>query len=283
VERTFFEGRMRLMFGYEMIFIDINHYDGLPVSDAVITPAGEPTTALSGKTRITEDYEALLRGDPNSTWLQRDIRGYHGGRIGLLQTGLMWDTRDLEPDPSDGIFAELAQEFSGRITGSEFNFSKHLIQVMTYKRLLPRLMEKTVLATRMAFGTIRGNNIPFTEVFDQWSASEAGGIEVLGGSRSLRGYREYRFTGMVYGWANAELRTRLAQSRILNQHLGLSLVPFYDVGRVWDRLGDVNLQNFRAAPGIGARIAWNQATIIRLDYARSREDGQFFFVFGHTF
>jgi len=48
-------------------------------------------------------------------------------------------------------------------------------------------------------------------------------------------------------------------------------------------LRDVQLNNFRGAPGIGGRIAWNQSTILRLDYAQSREGGQFFFGFGHIF
>jgi hemolysin activation/secretion protein len=139
------------------------------------------------------------------------------------------------------------------------------------------------LAGRFAFGGIRGSNIPFTEMFDQWSSSEAAGIPVLGGSRSLRGYREYRFTGMVYGWGNLELRSRFFQTNILRQHLAFSVVPFYDIGTVWDSLSEVRFGNFRMSPGLGARIAWNQATILRFDLAMSPEDTQFFFVFGHTF
>jgi hypothetical protein len=45
----------------------------------------------------------------------------------------------------------------------------------------------------------------------------------------------------------------------------------------------MNFEQWRGAPGIGGRIAWNQSTILRLDYAQSREGGQFFFGFGHIF
>jgi hypothetical protein len=283
VERTFFEGRMRLLLGYEMLFANISPYDGQEVSNATHAQTGESVPAIQGRTLLTEEYLAARQGDENSYWARKNISGYTGGRIANFQTSLMWDTRDLEPDPSKGVFLEYAQEISLPALGSQFNFSKHLVQGMWYNQILPTVFRRMVFASRVGFGTVRGSNIPFTELLDQWSATVPGGIRVLGGERSLRGYKEYRFTGMVYGWGNFELRTRLFDTRILNQHLAVSLVPFYDVGRVWDDLSEIRLKNFRGAPGLGARIAWNQATILRFDYARSVEDAQLFFTLEHPF
>ncbi|MFN6945197.1 MAG: Omp85 family outer membrane protein [Cytophagaceae bacterium] len=282
-ERTYFEGRLRVMLGYEMLITRINHYDFDVIPDAVNPLTGEETEALQGRTLITEDYEAKQRGDADSYWLKHNIGGYHGGRIGLAQFGLMWDTRDLETDPSNGIFAEFANEVSAPFTGSQFNFTKHLLQGIFYQRLLPEKVSRMVLTGRFALGYIRGSSIPFTEVMDLWSASEQGGIHVLGGAYALRGYREARFVGRVTALANMELRTRFYQRRILNQHLAFYVVPFYDAGSIWDSFRHIEINNFRGNPGLGARIVWNQATILRFDYARSREDSQFFFVFGHTF
>jgi hypothetical protein len=282
-ERTFFEGRMRLMVGLELLLIGIDHYDGALVPGAINAQTGVETEAQQGVTLITEEYRAKERGDADSYWQRYNIGGYNGGRIGLLQTGLMWDTRDLEPDPSSGIFAEYAQEISAPWLGSEFTFTKHLLQATAYQRLLPAHLSRTVLAGRLALGYIRGSNIPFTEVMDLWGSSEGGGIPVLGGARALRGYRESRFVGMVTALANVELRSRFYQTRLFNQHLAFYAVPFFDAGTVWDSFSTATLTNLRANPGLGARIAWNQATILRLDYARSLEDSQFFFVFGHTF
>jgi hypothetical protein len=281
-ERAYFEGRMRLMFGYEMQFIDINPYDGILVPDAIHATTGESVEAIQGKTKFTEDYEASLT-NPDSYWARKNIGGYNGGRVALFQTGIMWDTRDLEPDPTRGMFAEYAQEVSFAALGSQFNFSKHLVQVQYFQPVLPQIFGRSRLAGRMGMGTIRGSYIPVSEAFDMWSSSFAGGIPVMGGANSLRGYRANRFTGMVYGWGNLEWRHRFAQTRILNQHLAFSAVPFYDVGSVWDSFREINVQNFRHSVGLGARIAWNQATILRFDYAVSREDAQFFFIFGHAF
>lgn len=282
-ERTFFEGRMRLMVGVELLMIGIDQHDFRTTPEAVDRNSDKGTEATQARTRLTEDYEAKQRGDANSTWAKYNIGGYNGGRIGMLQTGLMWDTRDLEPDPSQGMFVEYAQEIAAPWTGSEFTFTKHLLQGMFYQRVMPSVLSRTVFASRFALGYIRGSNIPFTEVLDLWGASEGGGIPVLGGSRALRGYREGRFAGMVTSLANFELRSRVYQTRFFNQHLALYAVPFFDAGRVWDSFRDIELNRVQHNKGIGARIAWNQATILRFDYARSREDAQFFFVFGHTF
>jgi hypothetical protein len=285
VERAFFEGRMRVMFGYELLWVNVKTYDGREVEGAIDPLTGEELTAINGKTKLTEDFERkLFPGNRRGDWEARNINGYQGGRLGLVQTGIMWDTRDLEPDPSSGIFAEYAQEISAPYTGSEFNFTKHLVQFVFYQKVLPKYLSRTVFAGRFAVGGIRGSNIPFTEMFDQWSSKEEGGIHAIGGPWSLRGYKEARFIGNAIAFGNLELRSRFAQARFLKQHLAFSAVPFVDFGNVIDygRLTD-RLMEMRYSPGIGGRIAWNQATILRFDYAWSKEDSQFFFVFGHTF
>ncbi|MGY5848019.1 Omp85 family outer membrane protein [Salegentibacter sp. HM20] len=282
-ERSFYEGRLRLMFGLEYLKINIDTYDFNEVEEAIDTETGQRTTAIQGRTQLTQDYLLSQNNPANSHWARQGIGGYHGGRIILAQSGIMWDTRDLEPDPSSGVFAELAQEISAPWMGSEFDFTKHLLQGIFYKKLLPQHLGRTVLTGRFALGYIRGSNIPFTEVMDLWGSSEGGGIPVLGGSQALRGFRESRFGGMLTGLTNWEIRARFYQTRILNQHLAFYAVPFFDAGRVWDSLEEMNLKNFKTSRGLGARIAWNQATILRFDYAKSNEGNQFFFVLGHTF
>jgi outer membrane translocation and assembly module TamA len=134
-----------------------------------------------------------------------------------------------------------------------------------------------------AMGYIFGKNINFIELWDLSSQAEAGGILVLGGGRSIRGYREARFLAPTVALVNLEMRARLYDFKLLKQHFALGITPFFDFGSVWDKPGDMNFKQWRGAPGIGGRIAWNQSTILRLDYAQSREGGQFFFGFGHIF
>jgi hypothetical protein len=67
------------------------------------------------------------------------------------------------------------------------------------------------------------------------------------------------------------------------QHFGLMIAPFVDFGRVFDRVADTSLAGFRRGQGAGLRIAWNQATIVMLDYGVSDEGSALYVNFGHIF
>jgi hemolysin activation/secretion protein len=120
-------------------------------------------------------------------------------------------------------------------------------------------------------------------MWDLSSQAEAGGILVLGGGRSIRGFREARFLAPTVTLVNLELRTRFYEFKVGKQHFSLGITPFYDFGSVFDNPRQLSLTKWVGAPGAGARINWNQSTIVRLDYGLSREGGQFFFGFGHIF
>jgi hypothetical protein len=54
-------------------------------------------------------------------------------------------------------------------------------------------------------------------------------------------------------------------------------------GLVVDSLADLELKRFRNGQGAGFRIAWNQATIIVVDYGVSREGSTLYVNFNHPF
>ena len=83
---------------------------------------------------------------------------------------------------------------------------------------------------------------------------------------------------------NSELRIRLFERMIAKQNVGFGLVPFVDAGSVYNKLNDLTIKgSLRYSSGLGARIIWNQSTVLRFDLARSKEDQQFFFTFDHAF
>jgi len=138
-----------------------------------------------------------------------------------------------------------------------------------------------IFACRFGLGVTSGN-APFYEFRDQ--PSSEGDIEALGGPSSIRGYKENRFIGRVTNFNNVELRYRFLQFKFIKQHIALSGVPFFDIGGIWNSFASMSKNNnFRYSEGMGLRIAWNVNTVIRLDYAISKEDGQFFLQFNHTF
>lgn len=277
VERTLAGGRVRVGVGYEFQLATIASWDGTLVDDALDADGAE-VRAVQRTSRFTE---SRLGTDG---WRRFNVQAPRSNdRVALLQGGLMYDTRDFEPDPSRGLFAEYALEVSAPAIGSEYTFTKQLAQVQHWRPLAERGALRSVLAQRWALGLLGGPRVALSESWDTWSAGAYGGIEAVGGGQTLRGYRAGRFTGPVMGFGSVELRNRVARTSVLGQAMTLELTPFIDVGRVWDRLRDVGLADWRHSIGGGARLGWNQSTIIRADYAVSREDRQLFVVFEHAF
>ncbi|MCC5920351.1 MAG: outer membrane protein assembly factor [Cyclobacteriaceae bacterium] len=291
-ERVWYGGRLRFMFGYEMLFTRTNDWSGRIAEEAFLSD-GTRVEALNEQTLINKD--AIARTGDGSTdgskWDRFNIGGVN--EIGntdwfftsMLAGALIWDTRDLEPDPSEGVFLQYSHEYSAPWLGSQFDFNKFMVQGQYFNTVARWRGGKSrlTLAGMASIGYVWGSSINWLEMFDLSSQAEAGGINVLGGDRSLRAFRESRFVAPAIGLINLEARFRLYDFNMLNQHFALGLQPFYDMGRGWDDLSRVGFDGWRGAPGIGGRIAWNQSTVVRLDFASGAEGSQFFFGFGHIF
>ncbi len=282
-ERTFLQGRLRLMLGYEALFTGFESYAGKTV-DKVKDIYGNEVSAIHNSTKIEEDIA-------NGVWDRFNLAGLetkNGRRFNftsMLAAALIYDTRDFELDPTKGIFLQYSHEYSAPWLGSQFNFNKFMVQAQYYQTIVTWRKKKSRLlfAGMASFGYIFGPRINFIEMWDLSSQAEAGGILVMGGERSLRGYREARFLSPTAALINLELRSRLYDFKVLKQHIGLGINLFYDLGTVWESPAKMTFMNWKGSPGAGARISWNQSTILRLDYGISREGGQFFFGFGQIF
>lgn len=249
IEHSYLEGKLRLLLGYEFAKLNLTSFSG----------------------------NSLLQNDFN----KGTIIGVGKSTLSFVQTGLIYDTRDLETNPSNGIFAELTNELSLKALGSVSDFNKTFVHLNYYHQLFPSVFKKLIFAGRIGMGYTQGNAV-FFEYQDEWSPE--GSIGGLGGAKSLRGYKQSRFLSRVMQFTNLELRYQITQFNFLKQHLAISGVPFFDIGGVWNSLDRINqVENYRYSPGLGMRIAWNVNTILRFDYAVSKEDRQLFFGLGHSF
>jgi Domain of unknown function (DUF5982)/Omp85 superfamily domain len=259
-------GDWRIMGGYEIQNLKYKTFEGME-ADAIDPVTGQKTKAPNGT--------PLLRSDSNNG----TISGINGGWISLIQTAIIYDTRDFEPDPTRGYYVELANEFSNKAISSDYNFNKLFFQARAYKKL--PFGSRTVLAGRLGVGTIFGDNAPFFEFQDQWSPE--GSINALGGKMSLRGFRDNRFLARSLWFTNIELRFRLGETKLGKQNFTFGLAPFYDLGTVRDRWQNLNFTRLKTSYGAGLRIGWNQSTILSFDYGISKEDKLFYFGIGQIF
>lgn len=264
-DRALGKGKWRVMCGYEIQHLSYKTFEGFNAE--AIDSTGKITTAPNGTSLLKRDYEQGL------------IHGLNGGWVSLFQTALIYDTRDFEPDPSRGLYFELANEFSNPIIGSQFDFNKIFVQGRYYQKI--PVGPRTVFTARIGAGNIFGSKAPFFEYQDQWSPD--GSINAMGGRQSLRGYRANRFLSRSLWFSNVELRVRLAETKIRKQRFSFTLVPFFDAGTVRDKWQDLNFSNVKTSYGGAFRIAWNQSTVLSFDYGISNEDKLFFFGIGQIF
>ena len=280
LERVFWGGRGRVFIGYEALFTRFRSHHGRRVK----------TQTLNGETVEAEQRETLFDlQQRDGTWERFRLSGYRpDGKYSfssIIAWAFMYDTRDFEPDPSHGVFLEYSHEVQSPRWGSQFEMNKVMLQAVHFHQLF-RWRDgsgRLVLAQLIAWGYIWGPRINFIELYDLSSQAEAGGIIILGGARSIRGYREARFVAPVAALINTELRARFYEFRLLAQDWGLGAVAFYDAGRVWEKPEHIGTADWRGAPGLGLRLSWNQSTILRWDVGFSREGTQSFFAFQHIF
>ncbi len=280
LERVFLGGRLRAFIGYEALFTRFDTHAEKKYSSR--TADGREVEAEQRTTLFDIQQQ-------DGTWGRFNLAGYRpDGRYNfssIIAWAVMYDTRDFEPDPSSGVFLEYSHELQHPWLGSNFQMNKVLLQMVHFHPLLTWKSGegRLIFAQLCALGYTWGPKINFIELWDISSQAEAGGILVLGGARSLRGYREARFIAPVTALVNTELRARLQEFSFLGQDWSIGGVAFLDAGRVWEKPRYIGLTEWRFSYGAGIRMTWNQSTVIRLDFGFSPEGMQSFFGFNHIF
>jgi outer membrane protein assembly factor BamA len=263
------KGKWRIMGGYEIQHLSYKTFEGMETQ--ALDSTGKKVKAPNGFSLLKRDFD------------DGKVFGLKGGWVSIIQTALIYDTRDFEPDPTKGIYFEIANEYSGKYIGSQFEFDKLFIQGRFYQKL--PFGKRTVIAGRIAMGSIFGKRAPFFEFQDQWSPD--GSVNALGGKQSLRGYRANRFLARSVAFANLEFRYRIVEFKIFKnrftQRFALGIAPFFDMGTVRDNWLDISFRDIKISGGAGLRLAWNQSTILSFDYGISKEDRLFYFGIGQAF
>jgi hypothetical protein len=264
VEQIMLGGILRSMIGTNLAYVDLHDYSGQEVN----------ATGPSGKTKAPEATTLLA-----SDCARGLILGCNGGTDNVLRLALSLDTRDFEPDPNSGVYAELSGEFGTKGLGSDYQYMRLMLSVRGFYSPIPKLAD-LVLAVRGLY-EFQTPGVPFfsEEILPFIDDNHAG----LGGFRTLRGFDQNRFVGPVIALTNYEVRWTFVKFHVLHQGFALIAVPFLDIGRVFDNVQQTTLAGWKRSEGGGLRIAWNEATIIMVDYGFSEEGTGLYVNFNHIF
>ena len=196
-----------------------------------------------------------------------------GGGTVLVKAGLVWDTRDNEPNPQSGLWEELILvNGTSFLDGGNMNFTK---LVLTHRQYFTLIQKKLSFAYRLSFqGKIAGEMPFFMLPFTYDSKKTQNGV---GGAKTLRGVLRNRIVGESITFGTAELRWIFFRTIVAKQNIYLALSGFSDWGMVlgkydYDTSGvpaGVSIVNdseqLHLSFGGGFRIALNENFIIAID------------------
>jgi len=209
-----------------------------------------------------------------------------GGLTNFVKLGLVYDTRDNEPNPMKGVWTEALVTTVPNAISNDFSYTLFTI---THRQYFTIIENDLSLAYRLAYQGVIDGEIPFFMLpFYQGSYSTDEG---LGGSKTLRGILKNRIVGNGIGFANLEARWKFLNTKLLGQNLYLALNAFVDAGTVLQRydsagyedyydtvinaFGDAKEDKIHLSYGGGLRIALNENFIIAVDFglASDEQDG----------
>ncbi|MDY0279306.1 MAG: hypothetical protein RBR35_01940 [Salinivirgaceae bacterium] len=221
-----------------------------------------------------------------------------GGFHGYLKGGVVYDTRDNEPNPFKGIFTELVLSFSPKIDQNPGE--THLKAALIHRQYFTLINKRLALAYRVMYQATLGDHAPFyLQPYLTTTFLRGANNEGLGGAKSIRGIMRNRIVGNDVLLTNVELRAKSNTFKILKQNIYIGLNGFVDGGMVTrnikfnkeEILNQIALQNpdyrsndffnsknrdvFHIGYGAGLRFALNENFIIAVDYAQAlnKNDG----------
>ncbi len=166
------------------------------------TPVSLPVYAGSGT--LFEQYveEGLIPSEDT-----------HGHRA-ELKAGLLYDTRDFEPQPARGIYASVTA--IGGASFSDAPAKGSLVLSADFRHYISIFPERLTFAYQLAYSGLVAGLLPFYAL----------------PAFAMRGTYGSRIKGNGVAWASADLRLQLASFQAFKQNFLLGLVGFADAGAV---------------------------------------------------
>jgi outer membrane protein assembly factor BamA len=239
--------------------------------------------------RLPDTIDGGLYGQYAYLWNVIPSDQIHGGSTTFLKGGLVYDTRDNEPNPMKGMWTEVIFFWAPSFLGnSNYSFAK--ISVV-HRQYFTLIYDRLSFDYRLGYqgklwGKMPAYMLPF--VLNGGFSMDRDG---LGGSKTLRGIQRNRIVGEDFVFGNLELRWKFLKTHIKNQNIYLALSTFSDFGMItgkykFDRSGipaeylstffPDDKEKLHITYGAGLHVALNQNFVVAIDYglAADKRDGK---------
>lgn len=198
-------------------------------------------------------YDPIINDGSNA----EDRRKENFGSTRSIGVSRIYDSRDNIYDPHEGKRNAYTMEYAG--LGGDFDFTKYSVDYRYYYRQ----GAENVIAVQFGAGYASGN-MPLSQRF------------AMGGSETLRGYKDDQFKGNSMLKATVEYRLPIVKK--------VQGVVFVDSGYAWDKKTEdaFDLSKMQYSYGLGLRIN-SPLGPVKLDYGYGKQGGRFHFSFGGQF
>ena len=210
--------------------------------------------------------------------------------VSALKAGLMYDSRNVQNNPTKGIWAEAHAIVAPKWLGSSMDSYKISA---TFRQYIPIVKDKLTFAYRLAYQGFLGNNTPWYLMPFYSNMGYTRDYDAIGGYRTTRGLMLDRVQGLHTGFYNIELRYKFIDFQLWNQNIAFALSAFTDGAHVFKGYDLTNKTNTKpelykkyidtsrkdglhATAGAGLRFIMNQNFIVAFEYAQcfNRQDGK---------
>ena len=149
-----------------------------------------------------------------------------GGTNSTLRLGLLYDTRDKEAAPSEGVWAEAHVTLAPKWLGTSNAYYKYSA---TFRHYVPVIgKDKLTFAYRLNYQGTFGDDAPYYVLPYITTMGQSYDRDGMGGFRTIRGIMRNRVQGLDMASYNAEFRWRFATFTMGNQNIALGLNCFSD-------------------------------------------------------
>lgn len=216
-----------------------------------------------------------------------------GGGHTLLKAGLVYDTRDNEPNPFRGMWTELQLHYvPSFLSNTNYSYARLILTHRQYFTMIPEWMS---LAYRLSYQGKVGGEMPFYMMPYLFNTAPKLTTDGVGGAKTVRGVLRNRIVGDGFAYGNVELRGKVLKTKLFKQNFYIALSAFADAGMVtqkykFDASGlpdelpeglpaEIFDPDAKEIPhfgfGGGIHFALNQNFIVTVDYgmAVKKEDG----------
>ena len=200
-----------------------------------------------------------------------------GGLTSSVRVGLMYDSRNVENNPTKGIWAEAHVIAAPKWLGTTHGHYKYCA---TFRHYVPIIKDgKLTFAYRIAYQGTFGKNSPWYSMPFYTNMGIKADNDGFGGYRTVRGLMLNRVQGLDVGFYNAEFRWRFIDFKLCKENIAFALSAFCDgahVFRGYDMTftdaAKQKIVNSAANPGVGAAELVKYETLYDT-FVLDRKDG----------